>query len=279
LGNRRAVLSVVVLAGLLLLAIAGCGGGAASSAAGAPVSSASPTPSPNPIPSPSPTPSNPANTVVLNNVEDSPNWLTCGACGNSGGTGPVASFSFTPGMPAPSEDGRATEFAIAASVPFTNAYFWRQQTAIPHQLAALTYEFDLYIAPGMETAPQAIEFECQQVLDGWVYNFSWQADYPVNQWRIFDYGLKRWDTTPLTLTHFTPGTWHHILAEYHNDTTAHTVIHDALTVDGTRFPVNITHNAFFSGGGNQFTNAFQLDSNSSATPYNVSVDQMTITYQ
>jgi hypothetical protein len=216
---------------------------------------------------------------VLNNVEDSPNWLTCGACGNTGGTGSTAPFSFTVGMPTPSEDGRSTQFAIAATVPFTNAYFFRQQAAIPHQITALAYEFDFYIPPGMENAPQAIEFECQQILDGWVYNFAWQADYPINQWRIFDYGLKRWDSTPLNLTRFSPGTWHHVLAEYHNDTTAHTVIHDALTIDGTRFPVNITHNAFFSGTANQFTNAFQLDSNSTPLPYNVSVDKMTITYQ
>ena len=127
---------------------------------------------------------------------------------------------------------------------------------------------------------KAIEFECQQILNGWVYNFSWQALYPGNQWRIFDYGLKRWDATGLTVTRFTPGTWHHIVAEYHNDTVAHTVLHDALTVDGVRMPVNITHNAFFSGAvNNQFTNAFQLDSNSTAAAYSVFVDQMKITYQ
>jgi hypothetical protein len=51
-------------------------------------------------------------------------------------------------------------------------------------------------------------------------------------------------------------------------------------VDGVRMPVNITHNAFFSGAvNNQFTNAVQLDSNSTATPYSVFIDQMKITYQ
>jgi hypothetical protein len=70
------------------------------------------------------------------------------------------------------------------------------------------------------------------------------------------------------------------VAEYHNDTTAHTVLHDALTVDGVRIPVNITHNAFFSGAvNNQFTNAVQLDSNSTAAPYSIYVDKMRITYR
>jgi len=217
--------------------------------------------------------------TVLDHVEEAP-WLTCGSCGNSGGTGPTAAYSDTLGIATPSEDGSATQFSIAATVPFTNGYFWQPHTPVQTQFTALTYEFDVYIPAGSENLPQAIEFECQQVLNGWVYNFAWQAVYPSKVWRIFDYGLKRWDATPLAFSHFTPNTWHHIVAEYHNDTTAHTVVHDALTVDGVRTPVGITHNAFFSGAANnQFTNAFQLDSNSTAAAYAVFVDKMRITYQ
>jgi hypothetical protein len=219
---------------------------------------------------------------VIDRVEESP-WLTCGNCGNNGATGATAAYSNTLGIASPSEDGSSTQFNIAASVPFTNGYFYQHHTPVTTQINALTYEFDLYIPLGSENLPQAFEFECQQVLNGWVYNFGWQALYfgsPGNTWRIFDYGLKRWDATGISFSRFTPGTWHHILAEYHNDTVAHTVLHDALTVDGTRLLVNITHNAFFSGAvNNQFTNAVQLDSNSSAAPYSVYVDKMKITYQ
>jgi len=268
-----------MLALSLMLASCGGSGSSSTSANNAPSHNATPTPTPGTVPSPSPTPTPTANATVLNHVEESP-WLTCGACGNNGGTGPIAAYSDTLGIAAPSEDGSATQFSIAATVPFTNGYFYQHHTPVTTQIGALTYEFDLYIPTGSENLPQAIEFECQQILNGWVYNFSWQALYPGNQWRIFDYGLKRWDATGLTVTRFSPGTWHHIVAEYHNDTVAHTVLHDALTVDGVRMPVNITHNAFFSGAvNNQFTNAVQLDSNSTAAPYSVYVDQMKITYQ
>ena len=82
------------------------------------------------------------------------------------------------------------------------------------------------------------------------------------------------------LQRFTPGTWHHIVAEYHNDVASHSVFHDALTVDGVRTPVNIRHDAFFSGAANdQFTNAFQLDSNSVPLPYSVFLDRMKVTYK
>jgi hypothetical protein len=272
-------LSLVSIA-LLTTLIIGCGGSAANSVVASNGSSTSnPSPTPTPAASPTPTPSTPASTVI-DNVQDSTSWLTCGACGNNGGTGPVATFAFTPGIATPSESGRATNFSIAANVAFTNAYWYRQQPVINSQINALTYQFDLYIPNGMQTAPQAIEFECQQTVGGWVYNFAWQAEYHGGVWRTFDYGLQQWQSANVAFTPFTPGAWHHILVEYHNDTTSHTVFHDAITVDGVRTVVGITHNAFFSGATkNQFTNAFQLDSNSTATPYNVYVDKMRITYQ
>jgi hypothetical protein len=263
----------------LSLLLASCGGNASSStsASSAPAPNATPTPTPGTGPSPTPTPT--SNATVINRVEESP-WLTCGNCGNTGATGATAAYSDTLGIATPSEDGSSTQFSIAATVPYTNGYFYQKHTPVTAQINALTYEFDIYIPAGSETLPQGIEFECQQILNGWVYNFSWQALYPGSQWRIFDYGLKRWDSTGLAFTPFTPGTWHHIIAEYHNDIVAHTVLHDALTVDGVRMPVNITHNAFFSGAvNNQFTNAVQLDSNSTAAPYSVFIDQMKIAYQ
>jgi len=273
LRNLRTHTALIVLAFTAVLA--SCGGGSAAST----TASAAPAPTPQSTPPASPTPPPSTSSTVISHVEESP-WLTCGNCGNNGGTGATAAYSDTLGIATPSEDGSSTEFSIAATVPYTNGYFYQTHTPITTQITALTYEFDIYIPSGMESLPQAIEFECQQVLNGWVYNFSWQALYPGKQWRIFDYGLKQWDATGIAFTPFTPGTWHHIAADYHNDTTAHTVIHDALTIDGVRIPVNITHNAFFSGAANnQFTNAVQLDSNSTAAPYSIYVDGMKITYR
>jgi len=238
----------------------------------------SPTPSPTPTPAPTPTPT-PGNSTVIDNIEDSNNWLTCGACGNQGGVGSAPHSSVTPNLPTPSEDGTATQFSIAATVPFTNTYWYMLHPIVTNQFTELTYEFDLLIPSGSENAPQAIEFECQQILDGWIYNFAFQADYGRNLWRVFNYGAKAWESASIPLQRFSPGTWHHLMAEYHNDTASHTVFHDALTVDGVRYTVNMTHSAFFSGANDQFTNAFQLDSDGQITPYSVYLDKMKITYK
>jgi hypothetical protein len=262
------------------LMLASCGGSTSSSTTASQSSpNAAPTPSPTPGTSPTPTPTPTSSGTVIDRVEKSP-WLTCGNCGNSGATGATAAYFDTLGIAAPSEDGSSTEFTLAATVAYSNGYFYQRHAPVNLQINALQYEFDLYIPQGSEKLPQGIEFECQQLLGGWIYNFSWQALYTSSTWRIFDYGLKRWDDTGIAFPHFTPGTWHHIVAEYHNDTVTHTVFHDALTVDGVRTPVNITHNAFFNGDlNNQFTNAVQLDSNSVPAPYSVYINMMRITYQ
>jgi len=217
---------------------------------------------------------------VLDNVEDG-SWQTCGACGNDHATGAIAPNQFINGVVSPSEDGASTQFSISPVVPYTDTYWFQTHNPVSGQINALTYEFDLYIPNGSETAPQAIEFECQQQLGGWVYNFGWQANYITHEWRIFDYGSATWQASGVSFQTFTPGTWHHILAEYHNDVASHTVLHDALTVDGTRYPVNQRHNAFFGGSGfvNKLTNAVQLDGNSRPDAYSVYVDKMRITYR
>ena len=180
----------------------------------------------------------------------------------------------------PSESGSATEFSIGSTSPYTDGYWWVVQVPVNSAFTHLTYAFDLYVPLGSETLPQAIEFECQQQLGGYIYNFAWQADYGRATWRIFDYVNRTWDTVAIPFAGFAPGTWHHIVAEYHNDATLHQVVHDALTVDGVRYTVGAVHQAKLSGDyTSSFTNAVQLDTNNVGTGYSVYIDQMTIGWQ
>lgn len=257
---------VFVLLFLAIFSLTSCGGGASATQT-APSASSSGGSSPAP-----------SAATVIDNLEDQP-WLTCGSCGNAGGGGPIANYSATPGIVSPSEDGSSTQFAIAASVPFTNGYFYQIHDSVGGQLALLTYEFDLFIPAGFEDAPQAIEFECQEHLGGWIYNFAWQANYAGGTWRAYNYVTKIWEDSGISLQRFTPGTWHHVMAEFHNDATTHSAFHDALTVDGVRTPVTIRHDAFQQSGNDQFSNALQLDSNNIPSPYSVFVDKMKITFK
>ncbi|HEY6970110.1 MAG TPA: alkaline phosphatase family protein [Candidatus Angelobacter sp.] len=217
----------------------------------------------------------PSGTTSISNLQNLSPWQTCGACGNDGGGGIQAVYSMTQGITSPSLDGIAAKFSISGT-PYTNAYWFHDNPTIPNTFTYLAYEFDLYIPNGSENAPQAIEFEVQQVLNGRLYNYSWQADYGDGLWRTFDYASKSWTPSDVPLQRFSPGVWHHILTEYHTSGTQ--TVEDAITIDGVRTPVSIFHDSVLSSG-NEFSNAFQLDLNGNGTGYSVYVDNMKMTWQ
>jgi len=232
----------------------------------------SPPPSPTPTPSPTPKP------IVINQIQQATGWQTCGTCGDSGGDGALASYSMIRGITFPTLSGSSAEFKIGGTQPYANGYWFIGHQAPTRSFKSLRYEFDLYIPSGMENAPQAIEFEVQQKLGGRVYNFAWQAVYPGNRWRVFNYTTRVWEDSGLAFQRFTAGTWHHIAADFHDDSTTHIAYHDALTIDGVRHALKITHVGTPTSSGTKFTNAFQLDLNGSATDFKVFVDNMKITY-
>lgn len=219
-----------------------------------------------------------ANTTVFKEVQQWTGWQTCGACGNTGGDGALADYSMIRGIGYPSLSGSSAEFKVGGSHPYADAYWYYRHAALTNGLKSLRYEFDLYIPAGLENAPQAIEFELQERLSGYIYNFAWQALYPGNEWRVFNFTTKEWENAGIPLHRFSAGKWHHIAAEFHNDPATHITYHDALVIDGVRYLLRIAHHATAANLADEFTNGFQLDLNSVPTPYRIYVDNMKITY-
>jgi hypothetical protein len=226
-----------------------------------------------------PPPDSSTDLTVISRIEEQSEWKTCGNCGNTGASGATASYTMTRGITNPTKDGSSSEFWIGGPYAYKNAYWYIGQSGSPSTpVKYIKYEFDLDIPAKYVSAPQAIEFECQQKANGYVYNFAWQADYAKNQWRIFNYTTRVWEATNVPLKKFSGDTWHHVVAEYHAE--GSTVVHDALTLDGVRYTVGIKHGAKYVGTtGHYLTNAFQLDLNGSATPYKVYVDGMKVSYK
>lgn len=229
---------------------------------------------------PPPPPPPPTSGTTYSNLQESSSWQTCGSCGNQGGGGALATYSMTRGLTSPTVDGQSTsaQFSIGGNYAYTNAYWYLHNTAPTTEINKLTYDFYIYVPAASATAPQAIEFECQHTVNGYVHNFAWQADYASKQWRTFDFINRAWIATVIPFSGFAPDTWHHITAEYHEN--GSNTVHDALTVDGVRTVVNIirpgkpTTSTWAS-----FTNAFQLDLNKAPTPFSVYVDKMSVNIQ
>jgi hypothetical protein len=224
-------------------------------------------------------PAPPTGSITIKRLEESSDWQTCGSCGNAGGTGSIATYSMTRGITSPTVDGSSTRFRIGGTHPFKNAYwFIKHYSNTPSKpLTYLKYEFKVYIPAGLANAPQAIEFECQQKAGGYLYNFAWQADYANHVWRTYDFVNHRWVSSGLGFGGLSSGKWHHIVAEFH--TYNKQVVHDALTIDGTRHVMGIRHAAKTWNTGHYLSNAFQLDLDGTPTPYHVYVDAMSVTYK
>ena len=217
----------------------------------------------------------PQNATVIAGIQNQQGWQTCGGCGNVGGVGQGPDYHLTQGIIDPSLSGHAADFFVNGGPAYTGGYYFVEQPTLPNPITYLRYEFDMYIPGQFADAPQAIEFEAQQTVNGYTYNFAWQADYATHNWRVFNYTTKQWEPTAIPLQRFAPDTWHHIVAIFHAAGTQ--AIHDALTVDGQTFNANISHEATQTGTRVEFTNGFQVDLNSASTPYHVFVDNMKVT--
>lgn len=211
----------------------------------------------------------------MSQIQNMQGWQTCGGCGNDGGGGQGPNYDITQDVVTPSLSGSSANFWINGGPSYSGGYYFIEHPTIPNPVSYLRYEFDLYIPSQYATAPQAIEFECQQNSNGYTYNYAWQADYSSLTWRVFNYTTKHWEATNVAFQPFAPDTWHHIIAMYHASGTQ--IFHDSITVDGTTYPVNVEHDALFTGNGLELTNAFQLDLDGNSTPYQVYVDNMTVT--
>lgn len=212
---------------------------------------------------------------MIANIQGQNGWQTCGGCGNvnAAGQGPDSHFKQHVGNP--SLSGNATDFYVNGGPAYAGAYYFIEQPTVANPLTYLKYEFDLYVPAQYVSSPQGFEFECQQTVNGETYNFAWQADYMSNSWRVFNYATKVWEPTGIPFHQFAPNNWHHIVAIYHTAGTQ--AVHDSLTVDGNTTNVNIAHEATHTGTPLEFTNAVQLDLNSSSTPYHIYVDNLKVT--
>lgn len=214
-----------------------------------------------------------ANVIPLLNQRN--DWIQPSNAGDTGGSDPTkpnGTFTFTPGA--------VGVFSAQGGYPYNNGYWYIKTKDISTNRAILMLDV-MYPDAEAVIASQAIEFELQMSLNGFVYNMAWQC--PVRSagfWRTFDYTNRKWVATNLESTTFTPGKWYSIAAEFSLDTINHTTMHVGLTINGIPYVIGVTRAATPKVQSNYLSVGFQLDSNSKnpPTPYKVSVRNMHIIY-
>ncbi len=221
-------------------------------------------------PAPSSTPSGNS----YNDINQMGGWASCNVCAGNGGNGPASPYSTTQWRGDPSIDGAAMQFWLGGSTPYGGALWWKQLT--PQSWAThLTY--DLYFYYENSNAPQALEFDVNQVANGAKYIFGTQCDIKgAGQWDVWDTANHYWVNTGIGCSAPPTYTWNHLTEEFvRNSDGSMTFV--SITLNGDKHYVDRTFWGY-SQGGSELNVAFQMDGNSNETNYSVWLDKVSLYY-
>lgn len=269
----------------------GCGGAASNTTAQAappnppssPAPAASPTPAPSasptptPTPTPVPTPAVPANAIVASKIEDMPEWQWCTAettehkpCAS--GLGNAVSWKAN-NQSQPSRDGSSAQFHVAGATGYSNALWWRFLEPNP----ALThFNYDVWFYIDNPEVSQALEFDVNQSFNGTRYTWGSECNFKgTGKWDVWDPQAAKWVPSAVDCPVFSANVWHHLLWQL--ERVNGQVHYISLTVDDQEFPVNIYKNPQANWNADEIDVAFQMDGDAQQTPYNVWLDEVTLT--
>ncbi len=211
---------------------------------------------------------------VFSNIQNMSAWASCDTCSGAGGAGSTATHWQAQFQSTPSLSGSSSQFYFGGTTAYSSALWWEQLGSYP-TYSHFTYDLNFYVAD--ITAPQALEFDVNQSLNGKKYVFGTECDLRgtyKGYWRVWDATLH-WQNTGVACTGITGGAWHHLTWEFERTTDGHTHF-IAVTVDGVRRVVNRYYNPLNSTA-KELNVAFQTDGNKYPNTYSVWLDNVSLT--
>jgi hypothetical protein len=224
--------------------------------------------------SPTPTPSTaPSGATVKSDIDQMPGWENCTVCAGANAAGPSAVYSMAENVTAPSLDGKAAQFNLAGSTPYSDALWWKQLGG-NNAIKNFTYDLNFYITNS--TAPEALEFDVNQSNNVYKFIFGTQCNIKDGaQWDVWGNAAGNWIHTGIPCTAPAAYTWHHLTWQFQR--TATQVIYVSLTYDGVTHYVNRTYPAR-ANNVSEINVAFQMDGDSKQTAFSAWLDKVSLKY-
>ena len=211
----------------------------------------------------------PANATVYKNIQEMSSWTTCtSSC--SGGNG-TAIFSLTQQQASPSLDGSSTLFSYDGGPAFSHI-LWSQH--LSSNGSATNFVLDMYYYIDQPASAQGLEFAANQQLPGQWYKFSTQCSFADGKWRVWDSANQGWVATSAPCTRPPANTWQHLTFDYQRANAQAVFV--AITVNGQKYDINQSFNPQTNSGSTSVGVHFEMDGDGTAQPYNVWIDQMTL---
>lgn len=217
-------------------------------------------------------PTPPPNATIYADVQKLSGWESCTVCAGTNGDGPAAPFTMTQMVTSPSLSGSAAQFWIGGTTPYSDALWWKQLGANPN---ASNFIYDLWFYVADPNAPQALEFDVNQSLNGQKFIFGTQCSYRGSgQWDVWDTANAHWVSTSIACNAVQANTWNHLTWYFQRN--GNQTVFQALTLNDVTSTVNRSFNAEPSSA-KELNVAFQMDGNFAQTNYSVWLDKVTLT--
>lgn len=198
-------------------------------------------------------------------------WSKCTSCAGANGSGPGAAIYQKIYVSSPSMTGASSQYYIAGYQPYSDALWWKQLGA---NSGVSNFKYDVYFYIKNPSASQALEFDVNQSLGGKKYIFGTECSIKsTGTWHVWSSSSK-WQNTYIPCHAPTAYKWHHLVEQFQR-VNGH-VKFVSITLDGRTSYVNRSYGPQNSSA-KELNVAFQMDGNSSKTPYSVWLDKVTLT--
>ncbi len=219
--------------------------------------------------------------TTISSIQAMPGWQSCSATfpTGSGRDGQIcaaglgtAQSTMTENQSSPAMDGKSAKFSMGGPTPYSNMLYFNP-VAGGNNVSHFTY--DLYFYIDNPDAAQALEFDINQTFGGnrWV----WGSECNFNgsgKWDIWD-DINGWTPTSIACTPFPASTWIHLV--WTVERVGNQVHYISLQVGDQTYNVDTYFQNQPDWTLEEIDVAFQMDGNYEQDPYNVWLDEVTLT--
>jgi hypothetical protein len=163
-------------------------------------------------------------------------------------------------------------FQISGPTKYSNALWWKQLGA-DSQPTHFVYDLSFYIDDA--SAPEALEFDVNQSFNGVRYTWGTECSYKyTGHWDIWNPGTEAWVTSKAACPQVSSKAWHRLVWQF--ERVNNQVHYISVTLDNNVMPIDAYFPLQPNYVGDGVNVAFQMDGDYRQNPYNVWLDNVTL---